>query len=99
MRERDRFRYARTDLLDDLTHVVDPGERSVIAAVLWTETARAASAFAGRWISGGKWLLRELREVDPALADRWPAARDDPAPFTREVPAGVGGPLFDGYRW
>ena len=45
--ERDRFRYGLTDLLDDYTHAVDPGERSVIASVLWLEAARAALAFGG----------------------------------------------------
>jgi len=95
--ERDRFRYCLTDALDDYAHVTDPGERVVIGSALWTETARAALAFGGRWISGGKWLLRELREFDPGLADRWLAARD-PAPLAEQVLAGVGGPLFDGYR-
>jgi hypothetical protein len=95
--ERDRFRYVVTDLLDDHTHATDPGERLVIASALWTESARAALAFAGRWISGGKWLLRELRDLDAALATRWLAARDDPAPFARQVLAPAGGPLFDGY--
>jgi hypothetical protein len=96
--EHDRLRYCLTDVLDDYTHVVDPGERAVIAAALWTETARAALSFGGRWVSGGKWLLRELREYDPGFADRWLAARDDPAPLARQVLASAGGPLFDGYR-
>ncbi len=96
--ERDKMRYWLTDLLDDFTHVVDPGERTVIAAALWTETGRAALTFAGRWISGGKWLLRELRELDPAWADRWLAARDEPAALATEVLTHSGGPLFDGYR-
>ncbi|MEV6598829.1 hypothetical protein AB0M36_18495 [Actinoplanes sp. NPDC051346] len=61
-------------------------------------TAKAALAFAGHWVSGGKWLLRELRELDPGLATRWLAARDDPAPIAAEVLARSGGPLFDGYR-
>jgi len=96
--ERERFRYGLTDLLDDYTHAVDPGERIVIASVLWLEAARVALAFGGRWISGGKWLLRELREFDPAFASRWAAARDDPARLATEVLDRAGGPLFDGYR-
>jgi hypothetical protein len=96
--ERDRFRYALTDLLDDYIHAVDPGERSVIGSVLWIETARAALAFGGCWISRGKWLIRDLREFDAALASRWLAARDDPAQVARQVLARAGGPLFDGYR-
>lgn len=96
--ERDRFRYGLTDLLDDYQHATDPGERSVIATAVWTETARAAPAFGGRWLSSGKWLLRELREFDPEPAARWLAARDDPAPVATEVLARAGGPLSDGYR-
>nr|WP_221379318.1 nucleotidyltransferase domain-containing protein [Actinoplanes polyasparticus] len=98
MAERDRLRYGLTDLLDDHHHATDPGERVVIAAALWTETARAALAFAGWWLSSGKWLLRELRQQDPVLAARWLAARDDPAELAREVLERAGGPLFDGYR-
>ena len=96
--ERDRLRYGLTDLLDDYVHAGDPGERTVISAVLWTESARAALAFAGRWISHGKWLLRELREFDPDFATRWLAARDAPAQLAADVLAAGGGPLFDGYR-
>jgi hypothetical protein len=94
--ERDRIRYGLTDLLDDHQQATDPGERAVIANALWTETARASLAFAGRWISKGKWLLRELRDLDPDFASRWLAARDDPAMLAREVLAAAGGPLFDG---
>ena len=57
-----------------------------------------ALAFAGRWLSTGKWLLRELRALDPELATRWLAARDEPAAFAAEVLAEAGGPLFEGYR-
>jgi hypothetical protein len=96
--EHDRLRYGLTDLLDDLTHAADAGERAVIAAALWTGTAQAALAFAGRWTGTGKWLLRELRELDPDLAAGWLAARDAPGPLAERVLADAGGPLFDGYR-
>lgn len=96
--DRDRLRYGLTDLLDDHRHATDDGERVVIAAALWTGSARAALAFAGRWLSSGKWLLRELRELDPGFAARWLAARDDPSAVAVEVLDGAGGPLFDGYR-
>ncbi|MDR7275884.1 nucleotidyltransferase domain-containing protein [Catenuloplanes atrovinosus] len=96
--ERDRTRYRLTDLLDDHTHATDPGERAAVAATLWLDAGQAALAFAGRWISTAKWLLRDLRAYDPDLADRWLAARDDPGAFTAEVLATAGGPLFEGYR-
>ena len=99
--ERDHARYGLTDLLDDLVHAVDPGEKTVIAASLWTVSARQALAFADRWGGNGKWLLRELRELDRDLADRWLAAFGDAeavAEFAREVLDQAGGPLFDGFR-
>jgi hypothetical protein len=96
--EQDRFRYGLTDLLDDHKHATDAGERTVIAAALWTAVAQAELAFSGRWISQGKWLLRELRELDPDFATRWLSARDDPAELAEEVLAAGGGPLFEGYR-
>ncbi|MGK5681119.1 nucleotidyltransferase domain-containing protein [Actinoplanes sp. URMC 104] len=96
--ERDRLRYGLTDLLDDHTYAVDPGERAVLTAALWTEVARTALLAGGRWLSHGKWLLRELREFDPQLAERWLAARDDPSALAAEVLDRAGGPLFEGYR-
>jgi hypothetical protein len=96
--ERDRLRYGLTDGLDDLRHATDPGERTVIAASLWTGAAEAFLSLAGRWVSGGKWLLRELREQDPSFAARWLAARDDPAALVTDILESAGGPLFDGYR-
>ncbi|WP_127502112.1 nucleotidyltransferase domain-containing protein [Actinoplanes solisilvae] len=93
--ERERLRYGLTDLLDDHRHATDPGERTVLTATLWTEAARAELLFSGRWVSSGKWLLREQ---DPGFAERWLAARDDPAELAAEVLERGGGPLFDGYR-
>src|SRR6185503_633271 len=85
--ERDGLRYGLTDVLDDFTHVVDPGERTVIASVLWFEAGKAALAFAGRWVSGGKWLLRELRELDPDLPrGGWPLATNQPSSPLRSWP-------------
>jgi hypothetical protein len=99
--ELDKLRYALTDALDDLIHGVDAGESAVTAAVTWLRAAELALQVAGRWLGTGKWLLRELRDCDPALADRWLAAREDPAAvaaLAREVLEAAGGPLFDGYH-
>ncbi|MBS2531264.1 nucleotidyltransferase domain-containing protein [Catenulispora sp. NF23] len=93
-------RYALTDLLDDLVHATDPGERQVIATTLWTVTGDDALIAGNHWIGNGKWLLRELRSQDPEFAERWLAARDDPAAVracARDVLDRLGGPLFDGY--
>jgi hypothetical protein len=99
--EREWARYRLTDLVNDLVHVRDPGEQLVISSVTWTSAAEQALAFAGHWTGNGKWLLRELRDLDEALADRWLAAFGDPVAvmaFAREVLDGAGGPLFDGFR-
>ena len=65
---------------------------------MWLQAGRAALVLAGHWDGGGKWVLRELLDLDADLAQRWLAARDDPAEFAREVLASAGGPLFEGYR-
>ena len=99
--ERAWGRYRLTDLLNDLVLACDPGERLVISASTWTIGAEQALAFAGHWTGKGKWLLRELRDLDAALADRWLSAHGVPdavAAFTREVLDRAGGPLFDGFR-
>jgi hypothetical protein len=99
--EREYVRYCLTDLLDDLTHAVDPAEQIVIAATAWTAIAQQALTLATHWNGTGKWLLRELRDLDPDLADRWLTAHTSPtavATLIREVLDHIGGPLFDGYR-
>jgi len=95
------LRYGLTDLLDDLEHSTDPGETTVIAATLWLRAAELALDTAGHWRGGGKWLLRELRDLDPGLADQWLAAHPDPAAvavFAAQVLHRAGGLLFDGYH-
>ena len=56
---------------------------------------------ANHWTGNGKWLLRELRDLDPTTAERWLAAAGDAAAieaFGTETLDRFGGPLFDGYR-
>jgi hypothetical protein len=99
--EREYARYRLTDLLDDLTHAIDPGERLVIAAAAWTAVAQQALALADHWTGTSKWLLRELRDLDPALAGRWLACHGDAAAIealVRDVLDQHGGLLFDGHR-
>lgn len=99
--ELELVRYGLTDLLDDLVHAVDPGERAVIAATLWTTAAQDLLLAGNHWAGRGKWLLRELRALDPEAARIWLAAERDPgaiAAFARTVLDRLGGPLFEGYR-
>jgi hypothetical protein len=97
----DWARYALTDLLDDLVHSTDPGETAVIAANAWQASAQLALDVARHWRGSGKWLVRELRDLDPAFAHRWLLARHRPEAITelaREVLQVAGGPRFEGYH-
>jgi hypothetical protein len=99
--ELDYYRYGLTDLLDDLAGSKDPGETAVIGWHVWTQTAELALILAGHWGGSGKWLLRELRDADLALAERMVAAIGDPARLTRladEVLSGAGGRFWAGLR-
>jgi hypothetical protein len=99
--EIDRQRYALTDLIDDLNHAVDVAERITMTATGWVAAGDAALRLGGHWTGRGKWLLRELRDMDPELAGEWLAAAGSAArtaTFAREVLDRSGGPLFDGYR-
>ncbi|MER6949910.1 cupin domain-containing protein [Nonomuraea sp. NPDC000554] len=97
----ERARYALTDLLDDLSGATDPGEQAFIRWELVQDTARLALTAAGHWHGGGKWLLRELRAHDPALAADLLAAAEDPvrlAAVAVSVLDRAGGRLWEGYR-
>ena len=56
-----------------------------------------------RWAAlggGGKRIVRELRDLDPALAQRWEAAatdREAVVALAQEMLDRAGGLLFDGY--
>lgn len=99
--ELERRRYGLSDLLDDLAGSTDPGETAIICWNTLCESAELALVLAGRWLGSGKWLLRELRAADPALADQLITARDDPARLAvaaERVLARAGGRLWAGYR-
>ena len=94
-------RYALTDLIDDLSHAVDAAERITITGTGWVAAGMAALRLGGHWTGHGKWLLRELRDMDPELAGEWLTAAGSAAltgEFAREVLRRAGGPLFDGHR-
>jgi uncharacterized RmlC-like cupin family protein len=97
----ERDRYVLSDLLDDLSGATDAGEQAFIRWQVVQESARLALASAGRWQGSGKWLLRELRAFDAALADELLAAHDDPvrlAAAATGVLERAGGRLWEGYR-
>jgi hypothetical protein len=93
-------RYGLTDLLDDLAGSTDDGETAVICWTLWRHTAELALLLTGCWFGGGKWLLRELRAADPALAADMVAAIGNPqqvAALADRVLERAGGRRFDGF--
>lgn len=99
--ELDRRRYALTDLLDDLAGSDDPDETVIICCNILVQTAELALVNTGNWLGTGKWLLRELRSADAALAGGLIAAHDQPADLAQladRVLASAGGQLWAGYR-
>jgi hypothetical protein len=99
--ELDARRYGLTDLLDDLAGSTDPGETIVICWYIVMQTAELALLIAQAWLGGGKWLLRELRQAQPDLADELIAAREEPvslAAIADRVLDRAGGRLWAGYR-
>jgi hypothetical protein len=94
-------RYGLTDVLDDLAGSCDEGEIAVISWTLWRLTAELALLLAGSWLGTGKWLLRELRAAEPALAAELLAAIDSPDRLIAaadQVLGQAGGRLWAGYR-
>jgi hypothetical protein len=104
------LRYAVTDLLDDVTHAHDAHERLVTATLLADEAAHLLLHGAGHWWGRGKWVARELADLDRRDGTGW-AGRHEQAlvtaaagdvslllGFADEVLAGNGGPLFEGHR-
>jgi hypothetical protein len=94
-------RYGLSDLLDDLAGSTDDGETAVISWTLWRQTAELALLLAGSWLGTGKWLLRELRAADPALAAELVASACHPQRLTAaadQVLERAGGRLWAGYR-
>jgi hypothetical protein len=64
----DLIRYRLTDLLDDLKHSRDLGETTVVTSVTWLSLAELACDTARRWRGSGKWIARELHDLDPTFA-------------------------------
>jgi hypothetical protein len=97
----DHLRYGLSDLLDDLAGCTDDGESMVISWLVFEHAARLALLVSGHWLGTGKWLLRELRDLDGALADRLLGSVADPRRLEQiagEVLASAGGRLWEGYR-
>lgn len=103
---RSDFRYAITDLLDDLAGSTDQGERLFIASELARRTGELVLAIGGAWGGGGKWLARRLEAAAPGLNARLHHAvhraldgqTEALVGVVDDVLARVGGRLWVGYR-
>ncbi len=62
-------RYGVTDLLDDLAGGLPATERSFVVAKLIVEVAELALFAERHWMGTGKWLGRELADLDPRLCE------------------------------
>lgn len=102
----DQQRYTATDLLDDLRGTADPVELGYVAAALVNATSELLLLAENRWSGTGKWLARQLAQVDDGLPARLVAAqRSALAGDTSALEAVVvdvlrrcGGPLREGHR-
>jgi predicted nucleotidyltransferase len=103
--EIDWYRYNLTWMLDDVAEATDAAEAALMAHDLVVTTIEAMLHARRAWLGKGKWLIRNLREVDPEAAARMTAAQErffhagDRGPLlalAREVLEGMGGRKFAG---
>ena len=104
------LRYAVTDAMDDVTHAHDAHERLVTATLLADEAARLLLHGAGHWWGRGKWVARELADLDARDGTDWRPRHEQALvaaaagkvslllTFADDVLALHGGPLFEGHR-
>ena len=98
-------RYGLSDLLDDLRGSRSGPELAFIANAVFAATCEMAILAAGGWLGSGKWLSRELEQVDAGLLQQLVSAHtsaiagDDGAmlALAAQVLDAVGGPLSAGY--
>jgi predicted nucleotidyltransferase len=108
--ELDAMRYGLTDTLDDLADCTEPVLTAAVAFATWEQAARLLLATDARWWGTGKWLVRELRELDEAHGSSYAlrlhaglvaAVERDPVLLmvvAEEILEAAGGPLWEGYR-
>jgi hypothetical protein len=108
--EVDLARYLLTDLLDDLRGGVPGDTSAAVLAEAWQQTARLLLLVNGHWLGVGKWLARELLDLDEATGTSYTkdldrafrvAASGDTSEFIAAMEDALsvaGGQLRAGYR-
>ncbi|RYM01722.1 nucleotidyltransferase domain-containing protein [Sporolactobacillus sp. THM7-7] len=69
--ERDRQRFAITDLLNDLNSTTSREETVFIAAKLFDLVPEFVLSAHGQWLGHGKWMFRTLHDFDPSFSEQW----------------------------
>ncbi|KAH8592923.1 putative nucleotidyltransferase protein [Bisporella sp. PMI_857] len=107
--ELNMVRYAISDLLDDLAGGGSPAEMSAVVLEVWQRTAALLLMSRRRWLGTGKWLARELKEIDvedgtriaeefqESLMQAVSGQPDQLIALARKVLEPLGGRLWDGY--
>lgn len=107
LEEIERQRYMLTDMLDDFTGANDRAELLVIAPLLADIAATLILNVHNQWLGKGKWLIRVLKQFDPALEAQMVAAlehfyrhdcKEELAAFARTALDLAGGRVFEGFR-
>jgi hypothetical protein len=104
-KELDRIRHQTTDLLDDLIGSGTADESVFTAAHLGIALSHLRLLVAGAWLGRGKWMYREVSNLDPEWSDALThalrkQAQGDAGPLVDLAEATLaqsGGRLFDGY--
>ncbi|MEV5592906.1 spore coat protein [Streptomyces sp. NPDC052496] len=65
--ERNRLRYALTDLLDNLRGCADPAERVHLVSHALQHASQLALLAGRHWLGDAKWLSRRLAAANPEL--------------------------------
>jgi hypothetical protein len=104
--ERDEQRYVLTDLLDDLRGTSDSVEAAFIGGRLLEVIGSLVLMGSLQWTGRGKWLARELADLDGGFGQRLSegltalavsGCKQPLIDVVSDVLDGVGGPLTEGY--
>jgi hypothetical protein len=99
-------RYMITDLIDDIREPRNLIEANAVLGSLHETLGNFYFRANGKWSASRKHIPRKLKQIDPALHDKWVSAFNDAfcgnvemvIQLASEITEPFGGLLFDGYR-